>query len=412
MSSKTQKAIIFNCHYNGLSIIQELGQHSIECIAMDSVRSIGTYSKYAKHQKCPNPIENESAFIEFLYSYCAREKEPPVVFPTNDHWAMAISKYKEKLSEVAVLCVADWEAVKTVINKDIFYELGKEKEYLTPNTWSINELKQLNIEDFPIIAKPRFRRMASNDKMSVICINLDRLRFTILNNKRELDAFLDKESEFIDYLIFQEYIPGMSDQMYTVGIYANDKSDILGLFTGHKVRGYPADSGDCIVGENYNLPDYVIENTYRIVRNLKYSGIAEFEYKKDLSTGMYKLIEVNPRSWSWIGITPACGASLPLIAYQDLSREKVTIKKPSLENGSVKYMKVLEDLRNCLILYKNNYPKWSKSFKEWKQDIKASKTIYAEFNSNDWLVGLKAILDMLYIIIISIPKKLFNKINR
>lgn len=111
-------------------------------------------------------------------------------------------------------------------------------------------------------------------------------------------------------------------------------------------------------------------------------------------------------------MAPACGASLPLIAYQDLSREKVTIKKPSLENGSVKYMKVLEDLRNCLILYKNNYPKWSKSFKEWKQDIKASKTIYAEFNSNDWLVGLKAILDLLYIIIISIPKKLFNKINR
>lgn len=204
----------------------------------------------------------------------------------------------------------------------------------------------------------------------------------------------------------------MSDQMYTVGIYANDESEILGLFTGHKVRGYPADSGDCIVGENYNLPDYVIENTYRVVRDLKYSGIAEFEYKKDLSTGMYKLIEVNPRSWSWIGITPACGVSLPLIAYQDLSGEKITIKKPSLENGSVKYMKMLEDLRNCLISYKDNYPRWSKSFKAWKQDIKASKVIYAEFNANDWLVGLKAILDLLYSIIIAIPKKLFNEINR
>jgi len=402
MSSKTQKAIIFNCHYNGLSIIQELGQHGIECIAMDAVRSIGTYSKYAKYQKCPDPTENESKFIEFLYSFCAKEKKPPVLFPTNDHWAMAISKHKKKLSEVASLCVADWEAVKTVTYKDIFYKLGKEKKYLTPNTWSITELKHLQNKDFPIVAKPKFRRMASNDKMNVICNNLDRLRFTVLNNKQELETFLDRESKYINYLIFQEFISGMSDQMYTVGIYADKNSEILGLFTGHKVRGYPADSGDCIVGENYNLPNYVIENTYRAVKDLKYSGIAEFEYKKDLSTGKFKLIEVNPRSWSWIGITPACGVSLPMIAYQDLIGEKVTLKNPCLENGSVKYMKVLEDLRNCLIYYKNSYPRWSKSLKEWKQELNASKVVYAEFNASDWFIGLKALVDMLYSIITSI----------
>lgn len=328
---------------------------------MDAVRSIGTYSKYAKYQKCPNPMENESEFIEFLYSFCYREKEHPVVFPTNDHWAMAISKHKEKLSEVAVLCVADWEAVKTVTYKDMFYALGKEKEYLTPNTWSIDELKQLKSEDFPIIAKPRFRKMSSNNKMDAICNNLNRLRFTILNNKQELEAFLDRENNYIKYLIFQEFISGMSDQMYTVGIYANEESEILGLFTGHKVRGYPADSGDCVVGENYNLPDYVIENTCRVVRDLEYSGIAEFEYKKDLSTEKYKLIEVNPRSWSWIGITPACGVSLPKIAYRDLTGEKVTCRKSCLENGSVKYMKVLKDFCNCLVLYKSNYARWGKS---------------------------------------------------
>lgn len=410
MFSRTQKAIIFNCHYNGLSIIQELGQHGIECIAMDAVRSIGTYSKYAQYQKCPDPTESESEFIEFLYSYCAREKEKPVVFPTNDHWAVAISKHKEKLSEVALLCVADWEAVKTVTYKELFYELGKEKKYLTPNTWSIDELKQLVNNDFPLIAKPRFRRIASNEKMSAICKNLDRLRFTVLNNKGELEAFLDREKAYIDYLIFQEYIPGMSDQMYTVGIYADEQSEVLGLFTGHKVRGYPADSGDCIVGENYNLPDYVIENTYRIVKDLKYSGIAEFEYKKDITTGEYRLIEVNPRSWSWIGITPACGVSLPMIAYQDLTGEKVSVIKPNLENGSVKYIKILEDLRNCLFLYKSSYPRWSKSFREWKNDIKASQTIYAEFNAGDWPVGIKAVLNLMYSMIISVPKRLF-KIN-
>ena len=39
MSSDLPMAVVFNCHYNGLSILQELGRRDVPCTAMDSSRS-------------------------------------------------------------------------------------------------------------------------------------------------------------------------------------------------------------------------------------------------------------------------------------------------------------------------------------------------------------------------------------
>lgn len=362
---------------------------------MDCVRDIGTYSKYAQYQECPDPLENENNFVRFLYDFCKKLDSKPVLFPTNDHWAVAISKNKSLLSEVSIPIVADWNTVKILINKDLFYKIGAENNYLTPRCWSFADLNNLNEVDFPIVAKPTFRRISSNEDLTYITENMDRLRFNIIKNKTELNAFIKREEEFIDRLIFQEYIDGMSDSMYTVGIYANDCFEILGLFTGHKVRGYPADSGDCKVGECIKVPYYVIENTKKIVKELKYSGIAEFEYKKDSISGEFKLIEVNPRSWSWIGITPACGVSLPLIAYNDSCGQKVEFTESNLKDGSVKYVRIIPDFFNCNFKYKKSYPQWNMTFLEWIKDINTGKIVFAEFNAGDWVISVRILHDTL-----------------
>lgn len=387
------KAIVFNCHYNGLSIIQELGRYGINCVAMDDLRSIGTYSKYAIYVKCPNPSSHENSFIDFLYNYCKQQKYKPVLFPTNDPWAVAISKYKDILQEVAIPCVSNWNTVRVLIEKNKFYEIGQEKKYLTPKTLNTDSLKKLSHNDFPIIAKPIYRRISSNEDQTCFIESMDRLRLTVFNNKEELSVFMDEETSLIKHLIFQEYLPGLSDSMYTVGIYADALNEIKGLFTGRKVRGYPADIGNCIVGENHELPNYVIENTKRIVIELNYTGIAEFEYKLDLKTNRFRLIEVNPRSWSWIGITPSCGVNLPMIAYKDLTGAKQKyFSNISISNGDVRYVKVIEDFINCLFLYKNNHDSWHMDFINWVRDYSSVKTmVRAEFNASDWRVAIVAL---------------------
>jgi D-aspartate ligase len=381
------KAIIFNTSYNGLSIIQELSLQGVKCIAMDCKLSVGRFTKYAQFKKCPNPIINETGFIDFLYDICQKEELKPILIPTNDEWALITAKYKNKLSEVSIPCVSSYETVSTLLEKDTFYKIGKEKGYMTPLTWDFEDLNNLDLNNFPIIAKPKYKTVPNENNLN-INKQLRAKRLVILESREELKKFVGDNQTLLPHLVFQEYIRGNSSTMFTVGIYANSNSEVKAVFTGRKVRGYPADIGDNILGEAHDVPANLISNMENIVKDFKYTGIAEFEYKLDEETNEYKLIEINPRAWSWIGITPYCGVNIPFIAYQSLIGNEEGVQFNKVSTGSVKYVKIYQDFVNCMIRYKFNYKPWHMSYRNWRKSLEADTLIKAETHRKDLLVSL------------------------
>jgi len=342
--------------------------------------------------RCPDPAIQESRFISFLYEWCRKRNDLPVIFPTHDSWAAALSRHLDLLREVARPCVGSWEVISSVIEKDVFYRLGMERGYGTPYTWKDTELDDIPADAFPIVAKPKFRLTASNRQDAAFYSQMNRLRLTKLHGKCELDAYLQREAAYLKHIIFQEYVAGMSDRMYTVGVYTDANSNIMGLFTGRKVRGYPALEGDCIVGESYPLPDAVVENTRRVIKELGLSGIMEIEYKQSPETGEFKLIEINPRSWSWVGITPACGVSLPWIAYRDLCGKDVHPLRSMASQSEVRYIKLFQDMRNCLFRYRSDYPVWAMTWHQWWQETCSQRhAVIAEFHARDTLVAILSV---------------------
>lgn len=379
-----RKVIVYNCSYNGLSIIQELSAKGIECIALDSKYSVGVFSKYSKFKKCPNPIKYEKLFIKYLITLCKEQKEKPILFPTNDEWALITAKYIEEIKEVAIPCVASFDVVQNLLSKEKFYHIGNQKGYMTPKTWSFDEIHLISEKDFPVAVKPKYKTPPSENYKKIVIKLLKKNRLIVINNKIDLISFYDEYSQFLDHFIIQEYIKGNSGDMFTIGIFADSNSEVKALFTGRKVRGYPADIGDNILGESYVLPDHIIKNTKRIVKEMGYFGIAEFEYKKDKLTDEYFLIEINPRAWSWIGITPYCGVNIPYMAYLSLNGEKIEYTESNVKNGEIKYVKLFQDFINCLIRYRFNYHPWHCSYKKWKKSISSNKLIIAEYNKRDW----------------------------
>ncbi|MFC3959088.1 hypothetical protein [Halovivax cerinus] len=411
-------AIVCNCAYNGLSIIQELGRHGVDVHALDSFRNIGTTSKYATFHKCPNPTTDEEAFIEYLEELCTEFDDKPVLIPANDHWASAIAANKNTLSEHYRPCVADGETVDLLLNKRDFGDWAAERTYPVPRTWDGTSVQNVSDDAFPLAAKPGDARYApdmmfrsklvsfvnwltgsNTDESSVDDEELrektklyEKFRLEVFESKSELDDFLDSYPILAEEFAFQEYVRGMSDSMYTVGVYAND-GVVKGVFTGRKVRGYPPDIGDCKVGQAESVPEQLIDEAKSICDELSYTGIAEFEYKRDVETGEYYLIEVNPRSWSWIGITPACDVSLPWMAYRDLSgRDPVSYSESSVPDGSVKWVKATEDLLNVFLYYRWAYPEWAGGIRKWKRSIDSEHVVFAEGSIRDPLPVLYAII--------------------
>lgn len=388
-------ALVFDCQYNGLSIIQELGRHGVKVYAVDSARSVGTYSRYATFWRCPDPLFAEQSFIQFLLDKGPYFDQRPVLFPTNDHWAAAISKHRDQLERYYIPCVAKWESVQLLLHKDRFYAWAMERGYPVPRAYSLRELVEAQDVSFPVVAKPRYRRMSGlTGKNADFFAQMDAHRMVKLDTPDSLRHFISTHEDLMPHMVFLEYVPGMADTMYTIGIYADQRSLTLGVFTGRKVRGFPPDIGDCMVGQAERLPSELVLMVNRIVEDLGYHGIAEFEFKKAPNSTQFKLIEINPRSWSWIGITPACGVSLPWIAYQDLTMNTgVTYSESAVDHGDIKWIRLLDDFRNCVFSNKNlGFPQFSMNPRQWWSSLRAQRRIWAEFASDDPLPGMYSLL--------------------
>jgi len=245
-------AIVYNSSYNGLSIIQELGTRGVPCIALDCNYSIGAFSKYAKFQRCPDPLENEEAFVEYLFTLCGRQPVKPVLFPTNDEWALVTAKYRERLAEVAYPCVADYETVRTLLSKDVFYDVGQKNGYMTPKTWANDALSDIGADQFAVVAKPRYKSVPHGANNANINKGLKKNRLVVFQNQNQLNTFIADHSALLPHLVFQEYIPGDSSNMFTVGIYANRENGKMRLrpfLPAEKLGGIPLTSGIILWGK-------------------------------------------------------------------------------------------------------------------------------------------------------------------
>ncbi len=378
-------AFVFNCNYNGLGVIHGLKEcRNLSIYALDIEKNVGTHSKYVRYLKVPDVLRDEKGFIDYLMNLDVESGRKVILFPTNDHWVEAVSRNYERLSQKYILCAPQYDTLEKILSKDMFAsmmnEIGIPVPKVYPSTISLDEL------EYPIAIKSVQRRRAANDDLGEIKASVsDELRFVICNNKKEAYEKLNYAKNNNVPVYFQQIVHGDSSSMRTIGLFAN-KGKIKGLFYGKKIRGYPAQYGDCIVGEVEEITDWAKEYAEKIISYMSYTGIAEIEFMIDEKSGKPYFIEMNPRSWSWIEICRHVGLNLAKIAYENLALGIDTPYKESCVNKfkTVRFYKVLEDFANCTKKYRRDgFYEWSMTFLQWWYELKQTKNIYAEFPSDD-----------------------------
>ena len=383
--NNNNSAFVFNCNYNGLGVIHGLKEcKNLSIYALDIERTVGTHSKYVHYLRIPDVLKDEKGFVNFLLNLNISPSKKVILFPTNDHWVEAVSRNQNLLSQKYILCSPKYDTLEKILSKDVFASILEEIGIPIPKVYkssiSLDEL------EYPIAIKSVQRRRAANDDLGEIKATVsDELRFVICKNKEEAFKQLNYAKENNVPVYFQQIVHGNSSSMRTIGLFAN-QGIIKGLFYGKKVRGYPAQYGDCIVGEAEEIPDWAREYAKKIISHISYTGIAEIEFMIDENSGKPYFIEMNPRSWSWIEICRHLDLNLAKIAYENLVLGIDTPYKEAYVNKTkpVRFYKVLEDFVNCLKKYqKDGFSEWSMSFSQWRNELQKTNNVYAEFPTDD-----------------------------
>ncbi|RLL89240.1 hypothetical protein CN13_06520 [Petrotoga sp. HKA.pet.4.5] len=409
------EAFVFNVFFNGLGVIRALGENGVPVRALDSSKKpVGKYSKYTKaFNVVTNPALNAEQFVKELIEIGKELNEKPVLFPTNDVWSIAVSKYKQQLEKYFLTYNPDYSVIKKIIDKRLFYNIMEKENILVPQTYGIkrfDDLEKIKKElIYPLILKPTARMEINRKSCDTRIYNLNR----IIEIKNFEDFFKYKDLIKNYEFIIQQKIEGLSNNMYTVGIYADKKSKVRAAFCGRKVRGYPVEYGDCIAGESYWV-DELVEQSKKLVKILGYTGIAEIEYKYNQVDGKYYLIEMNPRTWSWIGITPKAGVNLPLIAYKDARGEEIPEYIEMDKSKKVLWTRSIDDRFNCKRHHKNvDEEDFLKSEKEWKESLKNyDYIVYADLDPEDMAPGIFWKKSKKVHLIKNFPKLLYRKLAK
>jgi D-aspartate ligase len=306
---------------NGLAAIRSLGRAGVRVLALDHRPSaLGFRSRYAEPVLTPDP-QDEEAFVSFLAELELDASAP--VFATHDEPLNAIGRAAPALGDRFLYPFSRWEVLSQIQSKRLQLEAAGAAGVPVPRTAhprSPEEARAAAEElGWPVLVKPSstegFKR------------RFGRQAFRCETPAEVAQAYRDAE-EYAPMV--QEAIPGGDGELYTLGSYVAEGGEALGLFCGRKLRQTPPGIGTCRVGEAVWVNE-VVEQGLELLRALGFHGLSQVEFKRDPRDGAYKLMEVNPRLFQWHGLAAACGVDLPLIAYRDLTGERI---EPVSTNGS------------------------------------------------------------------------------
>ena len=356
---------------SGLGIVRNLGKTGITTVVFASDKNqLSFYSKYATGIICPHPKNNEMEYVNFLLEVGERLNEKGVLLPISDTDTIAILKNREKLKKYYRFTSAKWDVVKEIVNKNNFYNLLEKKDLPHPKTYfpsSSNDIKTISKEiTYPCILKPVYS--------SYFVLDFHTKLF-LARTKEELIRHYEKAISKNHEVNIQEIIPGDAHVQYGLNAYYNRKFNPTGVFMYRRIREWPHNFGNgCFIESVWQQE--LEEIITPLMKEIKYYGIVDAEFRKDPRDDLFKIIEINPRTWMQNSLSSRCGINIPYLAYKDAIRKP--LEKTNPINKNVKWLYMLDDLKSSM----KNIRKGKLSLQEWINSFKGEKE-YAVFACND-----------------------------
>lgn len=354
-----------------LSFARSLGRRGIQVSCLGSATdSPMAHTRYARYKALPSMEDREDLWLDALISLGERQRGRGILFPTGDGYVEFTAQHSEELDDLFDFNVVDEEKAAMILNKRSQYKEAERSGIPLPRTFYADERPLPEIADtidFPCVLKPyqssRWRRYAGS-------------KLKVVSSRSELGPSYEAMSRIDPEIMVQERIGGGDDQLYGFLAYYDADGKLIAGMEKRKLRQFPPLYGDGSLQVSVKEPR-VRDLSRRLLEHLGYRGLVGVEFKRDPEDGLFKLMEINPRSVSGNMLAVGCGLDLPYIAYCDISGLPV----PSGMNprAGVSFVNEYWDLRSFL-----EYRRAGKmTGSQWLRSLIGPGKVYAFFAADD-----------------------------
>lgn len=302
----TTGAIVIEGHVQGLSNTRALGELGIPVYVLDTVHCLAQHSRYCtRYFRCP-PFHSD-AFVPFLIELAQREHlHGWFLIGSNDHIVEQLSLHEEQLRPYYTMLVPPKAHLYDIINKARLLQVATACGTTIPATCYLDTQDKAQTFRYPLLIKG--------------CLGLSFYKATHckaiqVDTPEALQHTLKDFGALTQDVMIQELIP--FDRTHPVVSFTcfAIEGQIQTYWMGQKLREHPIKYGTATMSESVNIP-LVLEEVRPLVEALQYTGVCEIEFMFDPRDKQYKLIEINPRTWLWVGLAKACGVDYAKIMYR------------------------------------------------------------------------------------------------
>lgn len=303
-----------------LALARRLGSVGVRVgILDDNPYAPGWASRYCLHAcVCDSPDEEEQ--LRQMEAMAALLGGRPALLATSDDYLLFISRHRDRLTSSFRLLLPSAQLLDDLLDKRRMTTLLSAHGIPVPAFRTIESKADLRLAavelGFPCLLKSAYSKIqgdASAGKLPAASIS-------------ELEAAYERVARFDHRVMVQEYIEGGCEQVALYNAYFNRDSQPVAVFTGRKLRQYPVQFGTACLSECGSNPE-IAEPLTRFFQNVGYFGPVDVGMKWDRRTGVFKVLDINPRlGQNYRAFVAADGADLGWLAYCELSGQQLACR--------------------------------------------------------------------------------------
>jgi predicted ATP-grasp superfamily ATP-dependent carboligase len=287
------------------NIVRSLGRHGLRVgVGTDEFLGMCVASRYATATfRHPAFTENPGGFIRSVRD--ALETYRPRVYLPSDQEALVVAKHRVTLDGLGVeIPVADFDVLRALHRKDELARVAVEAGVPIPDTCVPKGKSEAEAFARECGGRLVVKRISSAGARGVYHVSADAVGELV--DQADSAAGL-KWGEFV----LQRYVVGAS---YGVSMLFN-RGEPRARFTHRRLREQIRTGG--ISTLRMSVVNPLLEGyADRLLRRVRFHGVAMCEFKYNEATGQGWLIEVNPRFWGSLGLAIRSGVDFPFLLYQ------------------------------------------------------------------------------------------------
>jgi D-aspartate ligase len=314
-------ALVLGGAHGALAAIRSLGRQRIPVWFLTDQNSIARFSRYTGATLIwPGP--RDSASVDFLLELGRRcGLNGWLLLSCGDEEARLVSQNRRSLSSIYRVTTPPWETMRFAYDKRLTYERAAALGIDHPHSHypvSRQDLARLDI-CYPAILKPAVK---NEDNPFTLA------KAWRVDNRRELLARYDEAAGFVpkDVIVIQELIPGRGTTQYSYAAVWDHGRPVASL-VAQRLRQYPIDFGYSSTFVKTVVQNEIESAACCFLESIAYDGLVEVEFKFDARDGRYKLLDVNPRTWTWLSLGCTAGVDFPHILWRIATGETVPLSR-------------------------------------------------------------------------------------